>query len=120
MKILLCDDSMTVRKKLGNTLKSLISCDLIEAKNGLEAIDCYNNEAPDLVFMDIMMPVKDGLEAVAEIMTMHQNAKIVMLSSVGTKTNLQKALKFGAIDFVQKPVEIDRLKTILETYNKEV
>lgn len=120
MKILVCDDSMTVRKKLGNTLKSLIPCQVIEAKDGAQAIDLFNEEIPDLVFMDIMMPVKDGLEAVAEIMTMHRDAKIIMLSSVGTKSNLQKALKFGALDFVQKPVEIERLKTILETYNKEV
>lgn len=120
MKILLCDDSMTVRKKLGNTLKTLIPCELIEAKNGVEAIERFNEEIPDLVFMDIMMPVKDGLEAVAEIMTMHKSAKIVMLSSVGTKSNLQKALKFGAVDFVQKPVDTERLKVILETYNKGV
>jgi len=120
MKILLCDDSMTVRKKLGNTLKSILPCELIEAKNGQEAIEQFEDHSPDLVFMDIMMPVKDGLEAVAEIMTLHTNAKIIMLSSVGTKSNLQKALKFGAVDFVQKPVETERLKTIIETYNKEV
>lgn len=120
MKILICDDSMTVRKKLGNTLKALVDCDLYEAKNGVEAIERFNEETPDLVFMDIMMPEKDGLEAVAEIMVEHIDAKIVMLSSVGTKSNLQKALKFGAVDFVQKPVDIERLKTILETYNKEV
>lgn len=120
MKILLCDDSMTVRKKLANSIKAIKECEIIEAKNGQEAIDQFDNEKPDLVFMDIMMPVKDGLEAVAEIMTMHTKAKIVMLSSVGTKSNLQKALKFGAVDFVQKPVDKDRLVTILETYTGEV
>lgn len=110
---------MTVRKKLSNTLKSIIDCDVLEAKNGDEAINRFNEETPDLVFMDIMMPVKDGLEAVAEIMSQHPTAKIIMLSSVGTKGNLQKALKFGAIDFVQKPIEIEKLKIILETYKKE-
>lgn len=120
MKILLCDDSMTVRKKLANSIKAIKDCEIIEAKNGQEAIEQFDKEVPDLVFMDIMMPVKDGLEAVAEIMTLHTKAKIVMLSSVGTKSNLQKALKFGAIDFVQKPVDQERLITILDTYTGEV
>jgi len=120
IKILLCDDSITVRKKLGNSIRSLTKCTIVEAKNGNEAVEQFNKETPDLVFMDIMMPEKDGLEAVAEIMTLHQEAKIIMLSSVGTKSNLQKALKFGALDFVQKPVDLDRLQTILETYTKEV
>lgn len=118
-KILICDDSMTIRKKLTNSLKSIIECDVFEAKNGIEAISMYDEVKPDLVFMDIMMPEKDGLEAVAEILTLHQEAKIVMLSSVGTKDNLQRALKFGAIDFVQKPIENERLEIILSTHCKE-
>lgn len=118
-KILICDDSMTIRKKLTNALKSSINCDVFEAKNGIEAISQFNEVQPDLVFMDIMMPERDGLEAVAEILSLHPGAKIVMLSSVGTKDNLQKALKFGALDFVQKPIEQERLNVILSTYCKE-
>jgi two-component system, chemotaxis family, chemotaxis protein CheY len=118
-KILICDDSMTIRKKLTNALKSIIECDVFEAKDGNEAITMFDECNPDLVFMDIMMPEKDGLEAVAEILTLHPRAKIVMLSSVGTKDNLQKALKFGAIDFVQKPIENERLEVILSTHCKE-
>ncbi len=118
MKILLCDDSMTVRKKLANTLLSLIPCEIVEAKNGVEAIDKFNFEKPDLVFMDILMPEIDGLEAVAKIITKHPAAKIIMLSSVGTKDNLQTALKLGAKDFIQKPADSKRLKIILETYRE--
>lgn len=116
MRILICDDSMTVRKKLIQSLDNLGTFEYAEAKNGQEAIDLYNSFKPDLVFMDIMMPVRDGLEAVAEIKSLHQEATIVMLSSVGTKTNLQKALKFGAVDFIQKPVENERLQVIIDTY----
>jgi len=112
MKILLCDDSMTVRKKLANTLLSLIPCEIVEA------IDKFNFEKPDLVFMDILMPEIDGLEAVAKIITKHPAAKIIMLSSVGTKDNLQTALKLGAKDFIQKPADSKRLKIILETYRE--
>lgn len=118
MKVLLCDDSMTVRKKVAHMIKYLTECSIIEAVNGKDAIEQFEEHKPDLVFMDITMPVKDGLEAVAEIMTMHQDAHIVMLSSVGTKSNLEKALKFGAKDFLQKPVDTSELERILEQFEE--
>ncbi len=119
MKVLLCDDSMTVRKKVGHMIQFLTECTILEAINGQDAIEQYEEHNPDLVFMDITMPIKDGLEAVAEIMTLHQDAHIVMLSSVGTKSNLEKALKFGAKDFLQKPIDTDELKRILTQFEEE-
>ena len=120
MRIMLCDDSMTVRKKMAQQLRAICDCDIIEAKNGSVAIDAYKAMRPDLVLMDIMMPVKSGLEALDEIIVSDPNAKIVMLSSVGTKTNLQEALKKGAVDFVQKPCSQQRLQSLIDTYVKEV
>lgn len=119
MRILLCDDSMTVRKKMMQSIMSVSECEVLEAKNGQVAIDVYKEEKPDLVFMDIMMPVKDGLEALAEIILFDAKAKVIMLSSVGTKANLQTALKVGAVDFVQKPCEAMRLKEIIDSYSGE-
>lgn len=119
MTILLCDDSMTVRKKLIQTIKGISECEVLEAKNGQLAVDMYRQHKPDLVFMDIMMPVKDGLEALAEIVLMDNKAKVIMLSSVGTKTNLQTALKVGAVDFIQKPCETSRLTEIINKFNGE-
>ena len=90
---------MTLELKNGNCLelmksiKTIVDCELFEASNGNEAIQVYTDVNPDMVFMDIVMPEKDGLEAVAEIRIMDQTAQIIMLSSVGTKENLQRALK---------------------------
>lgn len=119
MKILLCDDSMTVRKKLIQQIKSVIDCDIIEAKNGSMAVDAYKALRPDFVFMDIMMPVKDGLTALIEIIELDPKANVIMLSSIGTKENLQKALKAGALDFVQKPLDPEKLNKLFQTYGKE-
>ncbi len=119
MRILLCDDSMTVRKKLSQQLKSVITCDVIEAKNGLIAVEAYKAHRPDFVFMDIMMPVKDGLTALTEIIELDPKAKVIMLSSIGTKDNLKKALKAGALDFVQKPFDSEKLTNLFQNYTKE-
>jgi len=120
MRILLCDDSMTVRKKLSQQIKDVCECDIIEAKNGQAAVDAYTAHRPSLVLMDIMMPVKDGLTALREIMAYDPSAKVIMLSSVGTKDNLQKALKSGAIDFMQKPFEKERLVKLFSDFQEEV
>lgn len=119
MRILLCDDSMTVRKKLIQPLKSVIACDVIEAKNGLIAVESYMAHRLDFVFMDIMMPVKDGLTALTEIIGLDPKAKVIMLSSIGTKENLLKALKAGTLDFVQKPFDSEKLTNLFQNYAEE-
>jgi two-component system chemotaxis response regulator CheY len=119
MKVLICDDSMTVRKKLAATVVELTGCEVVEAKDGVSAVSKYESERPDIVFMDIMMPIKNGLEATEEIIRLDENATIIMLSSVGTKANLQQALKSGAKDFIQKPFELEKLKIIFENYGGE-
>ncbi|PKM93499.1 MAG: two-component system response regulator [Firmicutes bacterium HGW-Firmicutes-1] len=119
IKILVCDDSMTVRKKLVQSLNTIQPCIVFEADNGVTAVQAYEQNTPDLVFMDIMMPEKDGLQAVTEIIELDPSAKIVMLSSVGTKSNLKKALEVGAVDFLQKPCEEDKLRNLLNTYGRK-
>lgn len=115
MRILLCDDSMTVRKKMIQQIKGVITCDIMEAKNGLIAVEAYKAHRPDYVFMDIMMPVKDGLTALQEIIDFDPKAQVIMLSSIGTKDNLQQALKAGAVEFIQKPMDPGRLEAIFGT-----
>jgi two-component system chemotaxis response regulator CheY len=66
-----------------------------------------------------MMPIKNGLEAAEEIMVIDPEAVVIMLSSVGTKANLQQALKAGAKDFIQKPFEKAKLELIFENYGGE-
>lgn len=119
MKVLICDDSMTVRKKLKETIISINGAEVVEAKDGISAVNQYKAEQPDIVFMDIMMPVKSGLEAAEEIIGLYPDAVVIMLSSVGTKANLQQALKAGAKDFVQKPFDKAKLELIFENYGGE-
>ena len=90
IKILVCDDSILARKKLKDYLK-IIGCNqIIEATDGQNAVDLYKEENPDIVFLDIVMPKKDGISAVKEIVAYDSDAYIVMTSSVGTQDNLKE------------------------------
>ena len=72
-------------------------------------------EKPDLVIMDITMPVKTGIEALGEIKGKHPEAKIVMCSAMGQEAMVVEAIKLGALDFIVKPFKPDR---ILATVSK--
>jgi two-component system chemotaxis response regulator CheY len=112
LKILLCDDSLLVRKKLKGALTEQGFTQLFEAVDGEEAILFCQSEQPDLVLMDIVMPKKDGIEALQEIKQINPSIHVVMASSVGTQSNLIKALKLGANNFLQKPIEVQAIVDI--------
>ena len=119
VKILVGDDSILARKQLKDTiLKYAEGAEFIEASNGQEAVDLYHQEKPDIVFLDIVMPVKDGIAAVKEIIKEDASALIVIVSSVGTQVQLKSAIEAGAKDFIQKPIRPDQIKNVLAVHLK--
>ncbi len=114
-KILVCDDSILARKQLMDAVKEVADGGtFIEGVNGQDAVDKYKAEKPDIVFMDIVMPEKDGTTALAEIKEFDNDAVIIIVSSVGTQEQLKKAIQLGAKDFIQKPFEKNQIKEIIE------
>ena len=118
-KVMVCDDSIFVRKKMRDILALLGVNNVIEAENGQQAVDKYKSENPTLVFMDIIMPEKDGVEALSEIMAFDGGARVVMASSVGTQKNLKDAITAGAYDFLQKPIEAADIARIIKKASKQ-
>ncbi len=114
IKILICDDSILARKKLKDFLTSIGCTQILDAADGQMAVDTYKTEKPDIVFLDIVMPVKDGITAVKEIIAFDPTAHIIMTSSVGTQENLKEALKAGAKDFIQKPLDNNQIQHVLD------
>jgi two-component system chemotaxis response regulator CheY len=116
LKVLICDDSILARKQI----KDIISADGIptfyEASDGQGAIDMYKEYKPDIVFLDIVMPKKDGNIAIEEIMSFDPNATIIICSSVGTQSLLKCALEAGAKDFVQKPIDPQQVLDIVNKF----
>ncbi len=113
LKVLICDDSILVRRKLSDVLKKAGITTIIEAKDGVQAVELYKENKPDVVFMDIVMPVKTGLDALVEIKAFDNDAKVVMASTIGTQSHLVSAIKAGAYEFLQKPVRDDDVNKVL-------
>ena len=111
--ILIGDDSILARKQLKDVVTSFGGQSILEASNGDDAVKLALTHKPDLIFLDLVMPVKDGITAIREIRTDLPDADIVVVSSVGTQTQLKAALEAGASDFVQKPFNVSLIKSIL-------
>ena len=118
-KILICDDSILARKQIKDILLTLGSPTFLEAPDGEVAIELYKNSKPDIVFLDIVMPKKDGNIAIQEIMTIDPSATIIIVSSVGTQSQLKCALEAGAKDFIQKPINKEQFISVVSKYLKE-
>ncbi len=108
-KIMLVDDAAFMRMMIKNTLTQQGYTDIVEAQDGAEAVTKFDEENPDLVFMDITMPNMDGLQALKKIKETHPDAKIVMCTAMGQETMVLDAIKSGAKDFIVKPFTPERI-----------
>jgi len=118
MTVLICDDSPLIRKKLTEILGRVGVTNVIYAEDGEMAVEMYRNNKPDLVFMDIVMPKKTGIDALSEIKDFDGGARVVMASTVGTQKNLISAIKAGAFEFLQKPIKEDDILKIINMMMK--
>ena len=112
--ILIVDDSRTSRKILKGILEGEGYEVVGEATNGQEGYDRYVELKPDVVTMDITMPVLDGIEALKKIKGEYPDAKVVMVTAAGQKTKMVEAVQNGANEFVSKPFEAEQLKKIID------
>jgi len=109
-KILLVDDAVFMRARCGKLLAEY-GHDVHEAADGSEAVQKYRTLKPDLVLMDITMPVMDGITAVKEIIKLDPAARIIMCSALAQKAMVMESIKAGAKDFIVKPYEPERVIT---------
>lgn len=113
--ILIVDDSRTSRKMLRNLLEGAGHTIIGEATNGAEGVKSYQHLKPDLVTMDITMPVLDGQEAMKTIRALDDKVKIVMITAAGQKNKIIDCLKDGANEFISKPYDA---QAVVDTINK--
>lgn len=107
--VLLVDDSKMSRKVLRNLLEEAGYSILAEATNGAEAVEAYKKQKPDLVTLDITMPVMDGIEALKNLVAYDADVKVIMITAAGQQSKLIQALKIGAKKFITKPFDKDEI-----------
>ncbi len=108
-RVLVVDDAAFMRKVVSDALASGGHDVIGEAGNGNEAIDRFRELQPELTMLDITMPEKTGLEALAEIMAIDPSARVLMCSALGQESKVIESIKLGAKDFVVKPFQPERL-----------
>lgn len=107
------DDSAFARSHLERMLVALGGRSTGSAENGVQAVDRYLENKPDVVFMDITMPEMEGVEAVEHITKSDSSARIVMVSSLGYEEMIKKALSRGARHFLTKPVNSTQVGAVV-------
>lgn len=112
-KILIVDDSRTSRKILGDILEEAGHEIIGEAVNGEDGFLKYKELKPDLVTMDITMPVLDGIQALQLIKQVDRKARVVIITAAGLKEKMLQAFKEGADDFITKPLDKDEVVKII-------
>jgi len=117
-KILVVDDISTNRVILKQTLIALDEYDVVEATNGREAIEQFENEKPDLILMDIMMPDMDGLQATTAIKEKmgEDYTPIIFITALSSEDSLVTALASGGDDFITKPFNVDILESKIKAH----
>lgn len=108
-RIMIVDDAIFMRMKLKDILEKNGYEVVAEAQNGADAIEKYKAERPDIVTMDITMPEMDGIEALRGIKRIDGSARVIMCSAMGQQAMVMEAIQAGALDFIVKPFETDRV-----------
>lgn len=115
LKILVADDQVGVRY-LFEILIREAGHKAYVAQNGLEAVQLACQVSPDLVFMDVRMPLMDGLEALEKIKAVLPETDVVIMTSYGAEETLTQAMQKGALCFLAKPFDIGEIKEYIRRY----
>lgn len=115
LRVLVCDDSAFMRMMLKKMLIDRGHEVIAEAGDGKQAVQLYRQHKPDLVTMDITMPVMDGIQAVKYIHAEDPLARIIMVTAIGQRSVITDAIKAGATSFIIKPFDPQQVE---ETIHK--
>lgn len=113
-KVLVVDDSAIMRKNLRKLFDELGHTVVGEATNGSNAVTQYIKCKPELVTMDITMPIVNGIDCIKKIIEIDNNAKIIVVSAVNQTKLVYDAIKNGAKHYLIKPITKENLSKVLE------
>lgn len=115
--VLIADDSGPSREILSAILRNFVrGLELAEARNGLDALQSWEDLNPRITMLDLDMPGLDGLAALQRIRSVDPNAFVAIVSGSSSPDNVRKALELGASGFVVKPYKPQRILDVLQRY----
>jgi two-component system nitrogen regulation response regulator NtrX len=112
MKVLIVDDERAIRRALKEILE-YENCQVLEAENGKEGLEMIRSNSLDVIFCDIKMPLVDGMELLEQVQSEGNEVPIVMISGHGNLETAVQSIKIGAFDFIEKPLDLNRILVIL-------
>lgn len=113
-RVLVVDDALFMRNMLTDIF-SQAGWELVgEAENGEQAVAMYEQQRPDLVTMDIVMPVLGGIDALKKILQLEPQARVIVCSALGQKHLILDAISAGARDFIVKPFQSEQVLEVAE------
>lgn len=112
-KILIADDEKNMIWAMKNALKNE-NYDIITANDGLEAIELVKETLPNLVLLDLRMPKKNGMEVLKEIKSFDEGMSVIIITAHGSMESAVEAMKIGALDYISKPFDIEKIKIKIE------
>jgi two-component system chemotaxis response regulator CheY len=115
-RVLIVDDALIMRKRIREIAEEAGWQVAGEANDGQEAVKLFQQEKPDLVTLDIVMPKLDGVSALKQIVQDDPEARVVMVSAVNQKEKLAECIRAGAIDFIVKPFDRESLRGFFAKY----
>jgi two-component system, NarL family, response regulator len=121
IKVMIADDHHIVRDGLAMMLATQNDMKVVaEAENGEEAIELYEQHKPDVVLMDLTMPVRDGLEAIVEIRKNHPQARIIVLTTYDRDEDMYRAVQAGAASYLLKASRRNEVLNAIRAVHKGV
>ena len=116
MKVLVVDDSGVMRKIIVRSLNAVGVTDIVEAADGQEAFERFQEQTFDLVLTDWNMPIRSGLELVKDIRASGSKVPIMMITTEAQKSQVISAIQAGVTDYLTKPFENEALRGKLDRY----
>ncbi len=113
-QVLIVDDATFMRIKLRDILEKNGYEVVGEAENGIQAVEKYKELNPDIVTLDITMPEMDGIEALKQIKEYDADSRVLMCSAMGQQSMVMDAIRAGAVDFIVKPFDTERVIKALD------